>query len=579
MNVEFFVSDSSKASEGFLWGFCAIYNLFKITIIERRLNKMLKIFAFCKKYILQYKLTLLLYVIISIFISLASIFSPYILGDFIDQLMQADDISIIYRYFILFASINIFTIVFGYISGRIYVRLQMQLGFKLNKAMIQKYQQSPLSYVQKQDAVYMNQRVNNDSNTLIIFCISIIQSILMNSTIIIVTVILITLFHPILAGILAVVSVVYIIFYALYRKRLYQANFSYRESQAHFFAKLNEQMFNIRFIKLHSLFSKFINRLNHGFDELLTSSLRYQHTNYVFSSLDKVVYMVAQMVLLLFGGIEIINGRLTIGRYIIIASYFNMLLGAIRYFFGLGKTVQDNLVSYERLQELETLTPEPNGTEILSSIERIQFKNVSFSYGDRPIICNKSLVFEQDNIYMIVGSNGAGKSTFLDILTGLQVGQYTGEIFYNNIEMGNLNMYALRDTFIGMSEQEPVLIADTLRYNILFGGGELQEGHKLIDILGLRTFVAELPNGFDTVVNEGSSNLSGGEKQKISLLRTLLKSPNVIILDEPTSALDTVSSSNLKSYLHSIKNNKIIIIITHDPDFIDDNDIVVELKK
>jgi len=490
--------------------------------------------------------------------------------------MQADDISIIYRYFVLFATINIFTLVFGYISGRIYIRLQMQLGFMLNKSMIQKYQQSPLSFVQKHDATYMNQRINSDSNTLIIFCISIIQSILVNSTIILVTIILITLFHPILSGILALVSVIYIAFYGFYKKRLYQVNFTFRESQARFFAKLNEQMFNIRFIKLHSLFSKFITRLNHEFDKLLTSSLRYQHANYVFSSLDKVVYMVAQMVLLLFGGIEIINGRLTIGRYIIIASYYNMLLGAIRYFFGLGKTIQDNLVSYERLQELETLTPEPNGNEILSSIEKIQFKDVSFFYGDKPVFCNKSLLLEKGHSYVVLGSNGAGKSTFLEVLTGLQSGRYTGEILFNNVDVRNLDMYALRNSLIGMSEQEPVLIADTLRYNILFGGDELQEEHKLIDILGLHTFIAELPNGFDTVVSEGSTNLSGGEKQKISLLRTLLKAPNVIILDEPTSALDIKSSSRLKDYLREIKHDKIIIVITHDPDFIDDSDVVIE---
>jgi len=422
----------------------------------------------------------------------------------------------------------------------------------------------------------MNQRVNNDSNTLIIFCIGVIQSILINSIIVIITATLIISFHLILAGILTLISAVYICFYVLYRRRLYQANFNFRESQAHFFAKLNEQMFNIRFIKLHSLFSQFINRLNNGFDKLLTSALHYQHTNYVFSSLDKVVYMVAQMVLLLFGGIEIINGRLTIGRYIIISSYFNMLLGAIRYFFGLGKTIQDNLVSYERLREIEMITSEPNGNEIISLIEKIEFKNVSFSYNDKPVITNKSLIFEKGNIYMILGSNGAGKSTFLDILMGLHAGKYTGEIFFDGIEMDNLNMYVLRKTLIGMSEQEPVLIADTLRYNILFGEDKLQYEHKLIDILGLCTFISELPNSFDTVVNEGSSNLSGGEKQKISLLRTLLKSPNVIILDEPTSALDINSSSSLKNYLREIKYDKIIIIITHDPEFIDDSDVIIE---
>jgi len=91
----------------------------------------------------------------------------------------------------------------------------------------------------------------------------------------------------------------------------------------------------------------------------------------------------------------------------------------------------------------------------------------------------------------------------------------------------------------------------------------------------LEDFLQTLAEGYDTIINENAANLSGGEKQKISLLRALLKNPDVLILDEPTSALDTNSRVALKAYLNEIKQNKIIIVVTHDKDFIDDSENAV----
>lgn len=149
---------------------------------------------------------------------------------------------------------------------------------------------------------------------------------------------------------------------------------------------------------------------------------------------------------------------------------------------------------------------------------------------------------------------------------------------FNGMPISYVNMYDLRKEHIGVSEQEPILFEDTIRYN--FELGRTVDNNlllRLFDILDMGSFLSSLPNGMETIIGEKSANLSGGEKQKIALVRALIKNPDVLILDEPTSALDSVCTANLISYLKSIQKDKIIILITHDYRLEESTDTIVSL--
>ena len=531
----------------------------------------------------EYKIGIITYIFICICMSISSLISPYIIGNFVDQLISSDSISFIYRYICFFLTINFISIIIGYYSGVLYVKLQSKIGYSINRDFIQKFLHLPLSYINKQDTVYLNQRINNDSNSLVIFCIGIIQNVLVNLVMIVVPITIMVSFNLSLAIVLISIAVVYYITYLLYKKKLYKVNLQYKEDQSRFFSKLNEQVQNAKFIKLHSMFSSFFQRLNKSFGILLSSALKFQKVNYVFSGLDKIVLMIAQIILLLMGGHAIIRGHLTIGKFTIMSSYFNMMLGATRYFFGLGQTIQENLVSFNRLDELRNLSLEPNGDIVIDSVSKIELMEVSFKYDDTIIIDNMSLCLSKGKIHIICGDNGTGKSTLLYIIIGMQIGNYSGQVYYNDIAMNEIDMYTMRKQHIGISDQEPSLFTDTISYNIHLDNSLLNEQKDqhidtLSNMLGLDSFINSLPQNLDTIVNEHSSNLSGGEKQKISILRAFAKNPDVLILDEPTSALDNDSRTNLRRYLNEIKAEKIIIIVTHDFDFIDkEEDIIVHL--
>ena len=132
-------------------------------------------------------------------------------------------------------------------------------------------------------------------------------------------------------------------------------------------------------------------------------------------------------------------------------------------------------------------------------------------------------------------------------------------------------MRAVRRELVGVSEQEPMLLEDTLRFNLTFDDQatvDESEFRTLCEILNLDSFIRLLPDGLDTVVREGSSNLSGGEKQKISIIRALLKHPKLLVLDEPTSALDRESRRKFVEYLAEIRKDMIILVSTHDEELL-----------
>jgi len=160
-------------------------------------------------------------------------------------------------------------------------------------------------------------------------------------------------------------------------------------------------------------------------------------------------------------------------------------------------------------------------------------------------------------------------------MTGMYIGEFDGEVLYNDQSIKGLKLRNILGRNIAVSEQESFLLAETIQYNLALDDEvnfEQDKLHQFIDMLGLDDFYASLPHGINSTINEASSNLSGGEKQKLSLLRVLLKDADVIILDEPTSALDRVGKDNLRAYLNKVKKDKIIIVVTHDQDFISDFD-------
>ncbi|WP_461614465.1 ATP-binding cassette domain-containing protein [Clostridium sp. Marseille-QA1073] len=264
------------------------------------------------------------------------------------------------------------------------------------------------------------------------------------------------------------------------------------------------------------------------------------------------------------GFFEIKKGNLSVGKFIAINNFFPMLVNSIEYFFQLGSNYQKANASYQRIMEILQIDKEKNGLEKLEIIENIICKDISFSYnGCKNIIDKFTYEFKKGNIYCVLGGNGKGKTTLINILTGLYQ-SFDGQVLYNNININNMDLYYLRQNKVSVSEQEPTLIQDSIQNNITYDNENIEK--KMVEYY-INKFNLNQFN-LDYEINSGN-NISGGEKQKISLIKCFSKKSNLIILDEPSSALDSKSIEVLKSELCELKKENIIIIITHNHSFED----------
>ncbi len=543
----------------------------------------MKIFKFCTPYLKLEKKKIILYIFLAIVSAIIGILSPYILGNFVDYLVKGGDRQIIFKFCIIYSGLNLFRIIKDFVSSILYTKIQIKIGYNLNIFIIQHIQKLSILFLSKKEEAYLNQRINGDSYNLITFCIETLENVFVNIIFLIVPVIMLYNMNKFITIIMLGYISLYVMVYLLLKEKIYIAGFKFKEGQAKFFSRLFEQFKYIKLIKLNSIREEINNRLFREFSKFFETAVQCQKTNFLYNSLDSIISIIAQITLFIIGGFHVLNGSFTIGMFTIFSSYFNMILNASSYFFSLGSSYQDSISSYNRIKEILDVDVETNGNIKLSNIEKISLKNVTFSYNlhdSYNIIQSFSYEFCKGNIYSIMGSNGVGKSTLINLLLGIYIDEHKGIISYNNINIQNIDMISARKDLIGIAEQEPTLINDSILYNIIFNNSTSEDNKKKIyqysKILNIEEFMRT--RTLDFYLDEKNTNLSGGEKQKLAILKVMLKNPEVIIFDEPTSALDTNTSIKFIDYLKSIKKDKIIINITHDNALAKQSDFIINLN-
>ena len=532
---------------------------------------MKEIFSFCKPYMKGFRGFLCLLIGFSIIMSLASMVAPYITGQFIDKLLTSETNAFILRYVGLLVVLAIFDLFVSYICERIYIRVQIGSGYALNSAAIRHVQNVYFGFVQDKNTAFLNQQINNDANSVVIFCITVLQNIVTNCLSLAAPLVLIMLFEPWLGLCMLALNILYFIFYQSFRGLVYKADYALMEEQAEFFSKLDGQIDNVKFLQTHGIATSFIRRLDRSVKRLLGRALKGQKAEFSFNGTDIVIKTAANIAVFLLGGAAVVEKKMTVGELAIVMSYFSMSLSATQYFFTLGKSIQTNRVSCDRLQKIFEIQEQTNGVEQIDDIDTIVCADICFGYGDEMVLDHFDCSLIRGGMYAIIGDNGSGKSTLINLMLGLFIDKYTGNVFYNNKPIEEIDMLNVRRKLVGVTEQEPMLLEESLRFNITLDDDATlseKEFSELSSILNLDSLLITLPDGLDTVVHEGSTNLSGGEKQKISILRALMKHPKLLVLDEPTSALDRISQEKLISYLQKTSADRITLISTHDKDLI-----------
>lgn len=530
----------------------------------------MKIYELIKRHLKRNLFPLLFYIVVSILLSLLGILAPFLSGRFIDNLISNPSTIIIYKFSCCYIIIAAFQLFLTYVSSITLVKLQNKILFDFNSEIIQKIQRVSLLLIDQNDPAYLNQRINTDCNVLVSFAISFISGSIVNMISFLICLMIITKINAYISLIIILLIISYLFLYQIMKKPLMMIKKNMKEAQAKYISSLQEQFSKIKVIKIFNKYDYFQKKLVKSFKDLLHSNLKNAKSSFILQSSDTLISMFAQIILFIFGGYQIISGHLTIGLFTVLSTYFSNLINSVKYFVAMGNNFIESNVSALRLQELLNLKEEASLGISLNKINNITIKNLSFSYGVKPIIYKLNCSFQKGKIYCISGLNGSGKSTFMNLLIGLYTDYFTGDIIYDGICLSQLNPYFFREMNLSYVGQDPLLFNGTIRENLVFTN-EKKYDNKIKEYLKLFKFESYLDISDDEFLNViiNDNNMSGGELRKISIIRSLLKKSSILIMDEPTNSLDINSKLHLIEELKNRKNEQIIILSSHDEIFRD----------
>jgi len=295
-----------------------------------------------------------------------------------------------------------------------------------------------------------------------------------------------------------------------------------------------------------------------------------------------VIFSAGLTIVMVMSTLAILNGKGTIGDLVLVNSLMIQLSMPLNFIGSSYREIKQGLIDVEGmfsiLRENAEIADKPSAKPFIAGKGDIRFENVSFAYDKvRPILKGISFHVPAGKTVAIVGPSGAGKSTISRLLfrfydvTG-------GDILIDGQNIADVQQESLRRA-IGMVPQDTVLFNDTVRYNIRYGrpdasDAQVEEAARLSQI---HKFVMSLPKQYESLVGERGLKLSGGEKQRVSIARTILKSPPILILDEATSALDSLTEQEIQTALKNVSRNRTTLVIAHRLSTIIDADEIIVL--
>ena len=315
-----------------------------------------------------------------------------------------------------------------------------------------------------------------------------------------------------------------------------------------------EKKMNTRFDRINSAYRNDIMRVN------IRQSMAHPMSEFLGT--------VMIIIVLWFGGVLVLNNKAITGPTFI---YYMVILYSIiqplKDFSKAGYNIPKGLASMERIDRIllaeNTIKEAAQPRHIRSFEHQIEFRNVSFRYGEQWVLKDTNLTIPKGKTIAIVGQSGSGKSTLVDLIPRYYDVQ-EGEVLIDGINVKSLGLNDLRQ-LIGNVNQEAILFNDSFRNNIAFGvdNATQEQIEEASRIANAYDFITASEQGFDTSIGDRGGRLSGGQRQRVSIARAILKNPPILILDEATSALDTESERLVQDALERLMKTRTTVAIAH----------------
>ena len=296
-----------------------------------------------------------------------------------------------------------------------------------------------------------------------------------------------------------------------------------------------------------------------------------------------LIIAVAMTAMLALAASEVSKGNMTLGDFVLINAFMMQLFMPLNFLGFVYREIKGSLANIENLFGLLDKTPKvqdaTDASELMVKQADISFDNIHFAYNKkRPIIKGLSFKINGGEKVAVVGTSGSGKSTLVKLLFRFY-DVNSGSIHIDGQNIKEVTQHSLRQ-HIGIVPQDTVLFNDTLFNNVQYGSpsARKEEVLKAIDLAHLSEFIASLPDGLETMVGERGLKLSGGEKQRVAIARTILKNPAILVFDEATSSLDSESEQAILTAINEVARNRTSLVIAHRLSTIVDSDNIIVMS-
>tara|TARA_B100000678_G_scaffold106107_1_gene88988 strand:+ start:638 stop:2485 length:1848 start_codon:yes stop_codon:yes gene_type:complete len=349
---------------------------------------------------------------------------------------------------------------------------------------------------------------------------------------------------------------------------------------------LTEVLYSIRVIKAFVTKRYEIQKFEKEGNRYFHLLFRRAKLDNLATPINEIIGVLIGVVLLWYGGMQVIQTEtLTSEDFLRFILVLFAMLAPIKTLGTVNITIQNSLAAAERVFNILDSKPDindkPDAKEIESFSEEIRFDNVSFDYGEEsaPVLKNVSFSISKGSVVALVGASGAGKSTIADLIPRFY-DTTSGYVKIDGEDIREIKLESLR-RMMGIVSQEIILFNDTVKQNIAYGQEEIKDSNiisaaKAANAMG---FIKELPNGLDTIIGERGVKISGGQKQRLSIARAIIKNPPLLILDEATSSLDTESEKLVQEAIEKLMKDRTVLVIAHRLSTVKNADNIIVLEQ
>jgi ATP-binding cassette subfamily B protein len=347
--------------------------------------------------------------------------------------------------------------------------------------------------------------------------------------------------------------------------------------------KAIDSLLNYETVKYFSAEEREANRYDGAIKQYEKAALTTAYSLAFLNFGQSLIITAGLIIVMVMAALGVQSGHLTVGDFVMVNAYMIQITMPLNFLGTVYREIRQGLVDmsemFNLLEQPAEILDSENATELKIAGGHISLENITFGYDvARPILQNVSLEIRPKETIAIVGPSGSGKSTIGRLLFRFYDAQ-KGTIKIDGQDIRDITQKSLHSC-IGVVPQDTVLFNDTIYYNIAYGldSAPREAVEKAAKDAQIHDFISSLPEGYETTVGERGLKLSGGEKQRVGIARTLLKNPPILLLDEATSALDTETEHEIREALHNASEGRSVLTIAHRLSTIADADRILVLE-